>query len=250
MVVAFVTCGSFLRSNFPRVRAFLLGNQKTSKKYQAQINVRSIAWSFGIWLLRFVLIAVILTACITIGALVLPDLASRLSTDSQQEVLSHARENISVQPSPVVTPPVVERPIDASLPKGVWIRIPKVGVDTQAFDLADSEEALAQGAWLVPDFGKPGDTTQPTIIAAHRYGWKSWWQSDYWRLHSFYLLTETKPGDVVEIISDQKKYVYEIYAGDEGEEITDYSADLILYTCKFLNSPQRYFRYAKLLPQG
>jgi hypothetical protein len=113
----------------------------------------------------------------------------------------------------------------------------------------DENEALDKGVWLVPDFGRPGDTTQPIIAAAHRFGWDWWWKTDYWKYNSFYLLTETEPGDRIEIIYDQRKWVYEIYAGEEGELITDYDADLILYTCKYLNSPIRYFRYAKLIKE-
>ena len=54
-------------------------------------------------------------------------------------------------------------------------------------------------------------------------------------------------GDTVEIIWKQRKYVYEIYKEEEGEEISDYTADLILYTCESLKSPIRIFRYARLL---
>jgi hypothetical protein len=85
------------------------------------------------------------------------------------------------------------------------------------------------------------------ILAAHRFGWEWWWQSDYWKYNSFYLLPDTEPGDIVEIIDDQRKWTYEIYGGGEGDSILDYDADMILYTCKFLNSPVRHFRYARLV---
>lgn len=101
---------------------------------------------------------------------------------------------------------------------------------------------------MAPDYGKPGDEYNlPIILAAHRFGWDWWWQTDYWKYHSFYNLPELEPGDMVEIIADQRKWIYEIYAGEQGEEITDYEANLILYTCKFLNSPLRHFRYARLI---
>jgi sortase (surface protein transpeptidase) len=138
-------------------------------------------------------------------------------------------------------------PVDANLPEGKWIIIPRIGVRTQMHETADSAEALNKGVWLVPDFGQPGDRTKPMIAVAHRYGLKVWWESNYWKYHTFYNLPELEPGDRVEVIADKRKWIYEIYAGEEGEEITDYSADLILYTCKYLNSPLRHFRYARLV---
>lgn len=138
-------------------------------------------------------------------------------------------------------------PQDETLPKGDWIVIPRIGVRSELQPTQNPEEALATGMWLVPDFGRAGDTETPMIVAAHRFGWEWWWQSDYWKYNSFYNLPTTEPGDRVEIISDQRKWVYEIYAGEEGEEISDYEADLILYTCKFLKSPLRHFRYARLI---
>jgi hypothetical protein len=133
------------------------------------------------------------------------------------------------------------------LPTGDWLVIPRIGVRSELQPTEDPETALATGIWWVPDFGKPGEMDQPMIVAAHRYGWQWWWKTDYWRYHSFYNLPQTEPGDIVEVISGQRKWLYEIYAGGEGTKITDYEADLILYTCKFLNSPVRYFRYANLV---
>lgn len=138
---------------------------------------------------------------------------------------------------------------DANLPEGTWLIIPKIGVNTQIIDTASSDEALNKGVWRVTDFGTPTDLSKPMILAAHRYGWKAWWSNgnQYWRYHSFYLLPDLVPGDIVEVISDHRKYTYEVYAGEQGEDITDYNADLILYTCKFLDSPLRFFRYARLV---
>lgn len=138
-------------------------------------------------------------------------------------------------------------PQDATLPEGTWLIVPRIGIRTQLDPNLSTDEALAKGVWMAPEYGAPGDLTQPVILAAHRFGWKWWWQSDYWKYHSFYLLPELQPGDFVEVIDDQRKYTYEIYAGEEGEDITDYSADMILYTCKFLNSPVRHFRYARII---
>ncbi len=138
-------------------------------------------------------------------------------------------------------------PIDEGLPQGDWLVIPRIGIRTELQPTENPEEALQTGVWQVPDFGTPGSRELPMILAAHRYGWQWWWQTDYWKYHSFYLLPDTEPGDRIEVISGQRKWIYEIYAGEEGEEIRDYSADLILYTCKYLQSPVRHFRYARLI---
>lgn len=142
---------------------------------------------------------------------------------------------------------VWQPPVDKSLPDGTWLSIPKIGVRTQPKRTENSEDALRDGVWWVPEFGGIGDRDKPTIFAAHRYGYQWWWKGEYWKYNSFNLLPELKPGDIVEVISEHRKWTYEIYAGEEGEEISDYNADLILYTCKFLNSPIRHFRYARLV---
>ncbi len=245
MSLVLATHGQLLQTNFPRVRNRLVGVRLAGLP-QRSATIKKLK-AYSIVVLRFVLFSIIITACLVIGSLVIPELSSRLFSDTQEGVFVQAGEQ-HVEPSTAQVKKPIERPVDATLPQGTWIRIPSIGVNTQARPLQNADEALAEGAWMVPDFGRPGDETQPTIMAAHRYGWKWWWQSDYWKLNSFYLLTETKPGDTIEVVSDQKKYIYEIYASGEGEEITDYSADLILYTCKFMNSPIRYFRYAKLHP--
>lgn len=151
------------------------------------------------------------------------------------------------------TEPAVEEekkylpPVDESLPEGDWIVIPRIGVRSLLKATVNYEEALKTGVWLDPEFGRPGNDEFPMIVAGHRFGWKWWWKTDYWKYNSFYLLPDTEPGDLIEIISEKRKWIYEIYAGEEGEQISDYQANLILYTCKYLNSPIRHFRYARLL---
>jgi len=136
---------------------------------------------------------------------------------------------------------------NANLPEGDWLVIPRIGVRSELQQTENFEEALQVGLWWVPDFGKAGDRSKPMIVAGHRYGFDWWWKDDYWKYHSFYSLPDLEPGDRVEVISDHRKWIYEIYAGEEGEQITDYQADLILYTCKHLDSPIRIFRYAKIV---
>lgn len=138
-------------------------------------------------------------------------------------------------------------PYNENLPEGDWLVIPRLGVRSTLQQTDNYDEALATGLWWAPGFGSPGSKDAPLIVAGHRFGFKWWWENDYWQYHSFYLLPRLEPGDTVEVISGKRKYLYEIYAGEEGTEITDYQADLILYTCKHLDSPVRIFRYARLL---
>lgn len=195
--------------------------------------------------LRIFLTILLLGSIVAIGSFVIPELYAKVFPERTEQVATHIKTQ--PVPAPVVEQKKYEPAFDPTLPEGSWVRIPKIGVDTPALPTLDSNEALDTGVWMVPDFGRPGDDEQPIIMAAHRFGWKWWWQNDYWKKNSFYLLTDTQPGDRVEVVYEQRKWVYEIYAVEEGEEITDYDADLILYTCKFLNSPIRYFRYAKLV---
>lgn len=137
---------------------------------------------------------------------------------------------------------------DPSLPLENRIIIPSAGIETKINEmpLENYEEALKVGVWRVPDFGTPYDRKLPVILAAHRYGYLKW-SIPYRLKNSFYSLPKVKVGDTVEIIWRQRKYVYEVYAEGKGEEISDYSADLILYTCESLTSPVRIFKYARLL---
>lgn len=137
--------------------------------------------------------------------------------------------------------------VDENLPQGSWIMIPKIGVVSELQWTETADEALDTGIWAVPEYGLPGSLNQPMIVAAHRYGYKWMWEGDYWKYHTFNLLPDTEPGDIVEIVHDQRKWTYEIYAGELNQEITDYSADLILYTCRFVTGDDRYIRYARLV---
>lgn len=149
-------------------------------------------------------------------------------------------------PQPAVD--IYQPRLDPSLPLENKIVIPSVGIDTKINEApADNyEEALKVGVWRVPDFGTPYERNLPVILAAHRYGYLKW-SVPYRLKNSFYSLPKVKVGDTIQIIWRQRKYIYEVYAEGKGEEISDYSADLILYTCESLTSPVRIFKYARLL---
>jgi sortase (surface protein transpeptidase) len=128
------------------------------------------------------------------------------------------------------------------------IRIPKIGIETEILEesLENYEFALQKGVWRVPNFGTPLEHSAPTILVAHRFGYLAWNQ-DYRMQNSFFNLPKLEVGDKVEVIWDQRLFEYEIYLKEENQEMTEYDADLILYTCKFLESDIRIFQYAKLI---
>jgi len=265
--IVLLTQPQFLRKRFSRLRSVLLGEAVgriapkiaiTRPHLTKHALVQPVAAPATasrvqrVWLrklLGWFLTAVMVVSFAAVAFVIVPDLYFSLTSgqsayDEISQAARQERETVVERQQP----PEPFRPaFNENLPEGAWIHIPRIGVYSQLLATENPDEALDVGVWMVPDFGRPGDGELPIIVAAHRYGWDWWWQSDYWRYNSFYLLTETEPGDRVEVMYDQRKWVYEIYAVEEGTLISDYDADLILYTCKHLRSPIRYFRYAKLL---
>ena len=137
---------------------------------------------------------------------------------------------------------------DLSLPEINSVYIAKIGVDTKIIEQPQEkyEDALRLGVWRVPDFGTPLSRDKTIILVAHRFGYINWSQK-FRERNSFYNLPKLEVGDRIEIVWDQRKFTYEVYQKEEGEDISHYSADLILYTCRFLESDIRIFRYAKLI---
>jgi sortase (surface protein transpeptidase) len=160
---------------------------------------------------------------------------------TKSEAMNITQSNASVRSS-------YQPAYDSRLPKENRLVISKIGVNTEIAEATydNYESALKLGVWRVSDFGAPSANSMPTILAAHRYGYLAW-SNLFRRENSFYNLPKLAVGDIVEIDWRQRKYTYEIYAEGQGTEITDYSADLILYTCVDLTGPERIFRYARLL---
>ncbi|TXH02153.1 MAG: sortase [Candidatus Moraniibacteriota bacterium] len=149
---------------------------------------------------------------------------------------------IPEEPKPMITR-------DPSLPEGQYMAIPTLGIDTAVLEASSSayEEALRRGVWRVPEFATPETSGErPVILAAHRFGYVDWTQS-YREKNSFYKLPEVKVGESIVVTWNQHRYTYKVTKVEEGTEITDYSSDLILYTCKFLVSPIRIIVYAELV---
>ena len=135
-------------------------------------------------------------------------------------------------------------PFDPSLPEGLFVIIPKIGVESPISTSKDYNDGLEKGSWIVSNYGTPEKTELPIILAAHRFGY-SYWGVEKRNKISFYNLPKTTEGDEIIIYWNQREYKYRIYKSEESTYISDYSADLILYTCKFFNSPIRIFRYAE-----
>lgn len=182
----------------------------------------------------------------------LPSFWYWLKTGGKDTVSGFLLQTVSkLQPTAEVRQPPAElyQPrYDPKLPSENQLKIVSIGINTsiQEATLVNYETALKKGVWRVSDFGTPHSREKPTILVAHRYGYLAW--SIPFRLkNSFYNLPKLKVGETVEIVWRQRKYAYEVYAEGKGEEIEDYSASLILYTCESLSSPVRIFKYARLL---
>lgn len=137
---------------------------------------------------------------------------------------------------------------NSALPKINRLTIPSIGVDTDIEEATynNYESALKKGVWRVSDFGQPDKIGAPVILAAHRFGYLAWTNS-YRHYNSFYNLPKVKVGDTVNIVWQQREYKYGVYKTETGKAISDYSADLILYTCESLSGEERIFVYAKLI---
>ncbi len=134
--------------------------------------------------------------------------------------------------------------LNSSLPEGKFVIVPKISVESPISVSKDYNEGLKQGSWIVADYGTPENPELPIILAAHRFGYTSWSIEKRNKI-SYYNLPDTADGDEISIYWNQREYKYRIYKSEESTYISDYSADLILYTCKFFNSPVRIFRYAE-----
>lgn len=181
---------------------------------------------------------------------------TQLLSESLRQTSEEMVEQVQAAPPVIVEQPAAsEITRDPSLPAGHYLSIPKVGIETTIWEGSSEnyEAVLRKGVWRIPDFGDPESVGQtgefrPMILAAHRFGYLEWSQ-DYRIKNSFYYLPKLKVDDEIEIVWDQHRYVYKVTQMEEGTEITDYSSDLILYTCKFLQSPIRIMVYAKLVQQ-
>lgn len=132
---------------------------------------------------------------------------------------------------------------DPSLPKENYLFIPRIGVAGLIHEGSDWEKILQTGIWRVPEFATP-ESGHPVILASHRWGYLAW-SSAFRRANSFYSLPNLKVGDEINITWNQRQYKYTVAKTESAENLSDYSSDLILYTCQLWNSPIRIIVYAK-----
>ena len=125
--------------------------------------------------------------------------------------------------------------------------IPRIGVDTKILIDKNPNNALKKGVLIINNFSTPDKKLKdmPVILASHKFGYANW-SKEYREKNSFYNLYKLLPGDIIEIIWKGKKYTYVVKKLERDTAITDYTADLVLYTCEALHSPIRLFVYADL----
>jgi hypothetical protein len=140
---------------------------------------------------------------------------------------------------------------DLSLPDGKWLIADRIGIKAEILtnasinDHKTVDRLLQRGLYLYPDhqnFGWQGETV---IIAGHHY---NTWLSPQSSAQNFQHLSQFIIGDRLEIISDHKKWTYEIFMMEQSAQISSVKSDLILYTCVWWwDSDLRLFVYARLL---
>ncbi len=192
-----------------------------------------------------ILVVSIVLILIPFGPYILYSLNPSETTNEVAKITASVTENNTVvtQDSASTLPA-----IDTSLPTTPYIKMEKIGVYSPISTETDYIAALKKGAWIVPEYGTPTNGKTPIIIAAHRFGYL-YWDDATRKLISFYNLPKMHVGDTIEIIWEQRTFKYKIYKEEDNTYITDYNADLILYTCKYFDSPVRIFRYAKLVTE-
>lgn len=180
-----------------------------------------------------------------------PHLYYRLFPSTSGSLASTIASTVSKDQTPQLAAPIktpetketVLPDIDPSLPKENGLLIDKIGVKGLVHEGTDWEKILKLGIWRAPEFGTPEDNSKPIILAAHRWGYLDW-SAAFRKLNSFYSLPKLVVGDTIKVIWNQRPYEYKVYSVSTGTKITEYNANLILYTCQMWNSPVRYFVYA------
>lgn len=154
--------------------------------------------------------------------------------------------SVTVSVTPIATPeptPLPPPEKNEALPKENMIIIPAIGVNSKIVEGSNAKRALYKGIWRDPRTGVPDQDQIPVVLAAHRYGYTEW-TSDFKKTSSFRYLDQLKIDDYVFVIWNQREYRYRITKMEDSEKIYANDADIILYTCKHLNSPIRIIVFA------
>jgi hypothetical protein len=192
----------------------------------------------------FTLLGIVFWVAASLAVLVpiLPHVLYRLSPQTPN-ILAAEIGQTSFQLPETVDATIALPEFDENLPQENYLVITSIGVNGQIHEGENWEDVLRQGIWRVPEFAQP-NTGRPVILAAHRWGYLDW-SNQFRRRNSFYNLPRVEVGDQIEIVWNQRQYLYEVYAAETATQISDYTADLILYTCQLWESPIRVFRYAR-----
>src|SRR3989344_2222073 len=189
---------AFLHAHFPRTRARLIGVE-TNSFGAGTVEMPLAYWqrlSSGVfakitakfhWFSSISIVIAVIGLAVFLG----PDLYYYFFPADTKPVIAveqgtplggnfaegtQAKPVVTPQPSSTASasakPLRVLPPQDNSLPTGTWVIIPRIGVRSQLDPSLTADEALANGVWMAPDYGLPGDLTKPVILAAHRYGWQ------------------------------------------------------------------------------
>lgn len=199
--------------------------------------------SFGVFLWLSAIILALLPSWPHLYYRLFPTTSGELASTIAQTVDPViARNEMTKQPPTVEIKPILPD-FDPALPKENGLIIDKIGVKGLIHEGTDWEKILRLGIWRAPDFGTPDENDLPIIIAAHRFGYIDW-SAGFRKLNSFYSLPKLAVGDTIKVIWGQRPYEYKVYSVSSGTKITEYKANLILYTCQMWNSPERFFVYA------
>jgi LPXTG-site transpeptidase (sortase) family protein len=165
--------------------------------------------------------------------------------DTETEILSEEIVDPGYKPN-LSTETDVIVPSDEAVTYGNRIMIPSVGTDGLIYECTTPECGLEKGAWRIPEFNTPKNTEYPMVIAAHRWGPDNLSTAERIK-NLFYSLDKVFIGDIIEVEWDGQIYRYVVTHTEENIQITRDSDDLILFTCKYYNSPVRIIVYATLV---
>lgn len=111
--------------------------------------------------------------------------------------------------------------------------IPSIGVD---MEIGEHKSSLDFGGWVQ----STSNDGIPNLIAVHRFGWNTLSAEEKIKL-TLYHVNKLEKGDVVYIIWDKQLYTYEVYDITTGTNNPQNNVDLVIYTCKFLDTKERSF---------
>jgi len=111
--------------------------------------------------------------------------------------------------------------------------IPSIGVD---MEIGEHERHLDFGGWVQ----EINDEGIPNLIAVHRFGFNSLTAEEKVK-QTLYHVNKLNEGDVIYLVWDKVLYEYEVKGIVSGVNNPEVKADLVIYTCRFVSSRDRFF---------